>query len=845
MKYSSLVLNNPKTKILLWPLLFFTLPILVYSIYSAFPFSISNFVLFGSAALVATIISEFQLRLPKTSLPLPISNLFAFWAMFWLGPSGGILIGACGAAVNHLYRRDEKGRAVFAVGSEIVAMACAAFALFTVFGEAAIAAVTADGLELNAIKVIVFGTPLIAGVHFLVNSSLLLGFDWLENNFSFVQQIEKQFIRPAAGSSVVAIAAILILNLFARFGIEFGLVIAPVAILANLAYRIHVNRLEQKTKEITDASRIHLATVEALATAIDARDQVGLGHIRRTQIFAVGLGESMGLTKGEINALRTGALLHDIGKLAVPDHILNKPGGLTTGEFEKTKIHSAVGASILEKVGYGYPVAPTVKYHHERWDGAGYPEHLKGEDIPLTARILSIADAYDTLRSARPYRPAIKRDQAIGIIQDEAGILFDPTVVRVFLKNLEMFELEVEQQGLSYEVDHIFDSANAADDDYGFIEQIKLANREVFTLYELAREFTSSVDLEEILCLFAKKVGEFVPFKTCAVYLLDEERQYATAMHVEGANSVELTSQRVKVGQGATGYVLKTGEKVLNADPDIDFSVSHVELTQQYSTMACLPLIEDDEMIGAVSIYSREISKYGEENIRLLETISQIAAEAIGKSLKHDEAKAHAMTDPMTGLPNARSLRIEFEKEMARASRGGTSFKLLMLDLDGFKAVNDSFGHKTGDEFLKEVSKVIRGQLRDYDFLARYGGDEFVALVPDTTAQAVIDLCTRIEHAVGEFSLKIDEDRFATVGVSLGASGYPKDGESFDQMIVAADKAMYERKTRRKRVASVKASANWPWANRDELSLDYNEKVTEDGFIVELDESHVISKAIN
>ncbi|MGH9949531.1 MAG: HD-GYP domain-containing protein, partial [Pyrinomonadaceae bacterium] len=191
-----------------------------------------------------------------------------------------------------------------------------------------------------------------------------------------------------------------------HFGIDFIYVLAAASIAGIAAHSIHRRMLEQQTRLISEASRMHLATVEALATAIDARDQVGLGHVRRTQIYAVGLGTVMGLDESQIDALRTGALLHDIGKLAVPDHILNKPGPLTAAEMEKTKIHSSVGASILDKVGFSYPVVPTVKSHHEFWDGNGYPEGLKGESIPLTARILSIADAYDALREARPYRPA-------------------------------------------------------------------------------------------------------------------------------------------------------------------------------------------------------------------------------------------------------------------------------------------------------------------------------------------------------------------------------------------------------------------------------------------------------
>jgi diguanylate cyclase (GGDEF)-like protein/putative nucleotidyltransferase with HDIG domain len=615
------------------------------------------------------------------------------------------------------------------------------------------------------------------------------------------------------------------------------LAVVPLGAIAAAAYRMHLSLLAEKTRELTVASRIHLATVEALATAIDARDQIGVGHVRRTQIYAVGMGRLLGLPENEIDALRTAALLHDIGKLAIPDHILNKPGRLTPAEMEKTKIHPEVGALILEKVAFDSPVIPTIKYHHEAWDGSGYPDGRSKEQIPLTARILSVADAFDTIREARPYRPAIPREKARQIIQSEAGTRFDPAVVDLLLRNLASLEKEIEAQGLSYSSSEDAESIPANRD---YVEQIKLANREVFNLYELAREFSSAVDLQRTLEMFARKVGAFVPLDTCALYLLDAAKRTATASHVEGKNAEMLLDRTLKVGQGATGFALKERRIVQNVEPDLDFQYSQTELTQLYSTLACVPLVADNELIGAVTIYSQTLESYGEEHIRLLETITRIASDAIGKSLKHDEATTHALTDPMTGLANARSLNRQFEKEVARASRGGTNFQVLMMDLDGFKAVNDTYGHKAGDQMLREIGKVIREQLREYDFLARYGGDEFVALIPETDRADVTDLCDRIEAAVCAFRLDMGEGKTASVGVSLGASGYPQAGETFDQMIIAADKVMYERKVARKRLAGI------PLKRPEIIDVGGFMPVnpSSDGLIVELDESHVLATSL-
>ena len=197
---------------------------------------------------------------------------------------------------------------------------------------------------------------------------------------------------------------------------------------------------------------LHLRTIEALAIAIDAKDEVTHDHVRRVQIYATGLARLFGLSESEIEALKAGALLHDIGKLAVPDYILNKPGSLTPAEFDKMKVHTIVGAEILERVGFPYPVVPVVRHHHERWDGRGYPDGLRGDQIPITARILTVADCFDAVREDRQYRKAMTREQAIQLLRDGSGTMFDPTVIGVFLDHLEDFEAEIRENRVEPQV---------------------------------------------------------------------------------------------------------------------------------------------------------------------------------------------------------------------------------------------------------------------------------------------------------------------------------------------------------------------------------------------------------
>jgi diguanylate cyclase (GGDEF)-like protein/putative nucleotidyltransferase with HDIG domain len=590
---------------------------------------------------------------------------------------------------------------------------------------------------------------------------------------------------------------------------------------------------------MTEASRIHLATIEALATAIDARDQLGVGHVRRTQIFAVGVGEYLGLGETEISALGTGALLHDIGKLAVPDHILNKPESLTSAEAEKVKIHASVGASILEKVGFDGPVVPTVKYHHENWDGTGYPEALRGEAIPLTARILSIADAYDTLRGSRPCRPGATKGEAAASLRKWSGSRFDPRLVKVFLDNVERFEAEVTRKGLGYQACDERLRGLASPNAQNFIEQIKLANREASTMYELAKDFSGLLTLDETLKLLTDKIRDFVSFHNCTVYLIDKQSGDARAAFVAGKHAAVFNDHVIKAGAGITGRVLETQKPEASCDPWPDLQLLRSSLNTDLRSMIALPILSEGNLIGAVSLYSTEPDGYSDEHLRLVETITQIAADAVAKSQRHAETESHALTDPMTGLPNARSLQLQFEKELARAQRNSGSFQVLMLDLDGFKQVNDTLGHKVGDRMLLEIGRVIRGQLREYDFLARYAGDEFVALVPDMSSEAIYDLCRRIENQVENFELAVGDD-IAHVGVSIGWATYPSTGQAIDQLLIAADKEMYSTKSRRKKFSTRSQVRTIPKPTKPlefdmPLAVDLDDVDT----IVEIDDDHI------
>jgi diguanylate cyclase (GGDEF)-like protein/putative nucleotidyltransferase with HDIG domain len=595
--------------------------------------------------------------------------------------------------------------------------------------------------------------------------------------------------------------------------------------------------LSAKTCETEELSRIHFATAEALATAIDAKDQTTHCHVRRVQVYAAGLGTVIGLPKSEIAALKAGALLHDIGKLAVPAHIINKPGRLTPAEFEKMKIHTTVGAQILSRVDFPYPVTPIVRHHHEQWDGRGYPDGLKEEQIPITARIISVVDCFDSVREDRPFRRGLTRDEAIAFLLRGSGNHFDPNIVDLFIEHLPRFEAEISSAGLQQQLaaNDIHEPLTLAEVDmaqtrergaYMAYDQIKSAHQEVYALYEIARTFGSSLDVRNTVEVLVDKVGHVVPFQTCVVYLYDDLKGHARPAHVAGINAQTLSAKCVAPGEGVTGFALANRIPINQLHPSLDFA--GLDCRTDYRSMVAMPLVKDDILLGALSVYSTELDQYTEDHMRLLETVTRLASDALSNAVQHAQAESNALTDPLTALPNARYLALRFDEEAARARRNSRPFQVVMLDLDDFKIVNDSFGHKTGDKMLREVARIIQAQLREYDFLARYAGDEFVAIVQELVEDQVEDLRGRIETAVSEFSLRVSNGGRARVGISVGTATYGADGETLDQLLVAADQAMYRAKSMHKmaRLEAVDAKPAVRFERDKVVDIDQDSLVT-------------------
>jgi diguanylate cyclase (GGDEF)-like protein/putative nucleotidyltransferase with HDIG domain len=752
--------------------------------------------------LTLLVISRIHLQIPKISTTATLSDTFVYVSMFLYGVYPSVLLAGADALMCSVFspNHTNKRKVVpFNVGVMSLSIWVSGSAVELIFGR------LSEISDWGRLSLVAGSLSL---VHYLLNAGMVSIVSALRNRRNLIATWRESFLWTSITYFAGAGAACLVTKLITVVSFYALVITLPMLLITYLTYKNYIDRIQVSLNHVAEMADLHLRTIEALAIAIDAKDEVTHDHVHRVQAYATGLAKRFGLSDGEVEALKAGALLHDIGKLAVPDYILNKPGKLTIAEYDKMKTHTIVGAEILERVRFPYPVVPIVRHHHERWDGRGYPDGLRGEQIPMTARILSVVDCFDAVREDRQYRKAMAREQAIELLKLNSGTMYDPNVVKVFLEHLPEFEEELRQRKI---VDCPVEakalpapSGTEAETDIGALEQIRSAHREVTTLYEIAQTMATSLDLHDTFAIFSSKLSEIVSYTTCLLCLQSPDSTDIEVAQVVGANPERFRGRRISAGSGITGWVVANHKPIHNSDPRLDFDALKTDVDVNYRTSAIVPLLKDGLSYGAIALYSMDTPAYDPEQIRLIEAVTGLASDAIANALHHQSTEAEALTDCLTRLPNARALRNRLEQELGTARRTDEPFVVLMMDLDNLKTINDTLGHGVGDEVLKIVSRIMSTQLRSTDFLCRYAGDEFIAVLR-VDRDGLPDLIGRIQTAVEEFPFQFGGTQIS-VGVSAGWACFGEEGFTMDELLLKADRAMYIDKFRRKSSGSQSAT---------------------------------------
>ncbi|HEY6803692.1 MAG TPA: diguanylate cyclase [Pyrinomonadaceae bacterium] len=741
-----------------------------------------------------------------------------------LGPA--VLLAAVVGAVSTL-RHNTKREMLFTTGMAVISTAIAGelFGILVDFFAGTATFPSESGLPLGLLLL-----PLLslAVLHYCFNTfgtgwflSIDAGnFKWLPSQESLVWTLTTQL--AGAASAVLFYISII------HRDVSYALLGVLISTLTHMLYRFNERRLEEvrraeaeRRRHVEEMATIHMNTIESLAIAIDAKDQTTHGHVRRTQIYATQMGKLFKVTESELQALLAGALLHDIGKLAVPEYILNKPGRLTEAEFAKMKIHPTVGGDILRRVNFPYPVEDIVRYHHEKWDGSGYPKGLKGESIPLVARIISVVDFYDATRCDRPYRKGMKREESLDLLQNMVGSAFDPKVVEKFVEHVIEFDnligLEDIQEQVASEsptVDNetqtkpdaglASDILGTQEDQHSGFRSITEAQREVFALHEIAQTIGSSLNLSDTVTLVANKLKAIVPFDSCIIFVVDERSGKAVATHAAGEDAQIFAKRRMNVGDGITGWVIANARSMCNASPELDLVGVPDEVAKQYRGVLVSPLVREDGAFGAITLYSKSRTSYTTEHVRLLESVCQHASSALNNALTYEKTRESALVDPLTELPNSRGFYMMLEQRIAECQRmNRESLAVVSMDIDDFKVINDKYGHQIGDRLLASVAGVLRRELRQMDMLTRYAGDEFVAIMPMASGVMAEQVAERMRNAVEEQLFSVRTGTMIGLGLSVGTACFPDDGETTEELLTAAARNMQRDKHSRKTVLTL------------------------------------------
>lgn len=597
-----------------------------------------------------------------------------------------------------------------------------------------------------------------------------------------------------------AYLAYLIGEASAHSGVNAAVLALPVLFTLDRGYRAWSGTRESHAAEL---ALLHRRTLETLSVVINARDRTADQHLRRVQFYAKAIGEELGLNHIEMDDLRVAAMVYNIGHLGVPDHILLKPGTLTSEELEKVRTHPHTGAEMLLRMSFPAGVVSVVKAHHEKWNGSGYPAGLRGAEIPMGARILAAIDCLDALASPRPFRDALPLDDAMKQVSSEAGNSFDPAVVEVLARRyreLERGMLTLANHSTAGEPARGNESTDLVRrislepglEQDSIVDPIVSAREETQLLRVLAGETAQSLRCDEIAAASHKCLSGLVRHDTLVLYVQRAGRlQVAGTM---GRSGHRFRREPVAASGGPSGRALLDGIPVLNGDASQERAFQQEPLVHHPLQSALAMPLEgaSGAFVGVLTLYHITRDAFTRDHLRLVKAVGGCVGAAVESALKYEAVENLAGTDHLTGIANARSFGLHLERELARASRDNSSIGLLLCDLNGFKQVNDRFGHLKGNQVLQEVARGLRETCRSSDYFARLGGDEFVVVVPGLHDDMCPSYLQRIQSIAVEAGWTVCGE--ACLSASVGISIYPRDGRDSETLLRRADERMYHAK---------------------------------------------------
>ena len=578
----------------------------------------------------ATLVSSYTIRIPGSVVKLSISEPLVFLSSLLYGPAAGTVTASIDAVVLSL-RLKPQLRTVHRIAFNVGALALSVWPSSHLY-------FWLTGLDQHApqygnLDTFVLPVYAFAATVFFLNTALVAFAVAIEKHVSALRVWRGQFATFAASYlASAAIAAILVVLVTAGDAALLALLL-PLILVSVLTVRTTLGRLNDEHQHLIEVNRLHLSTIETLAMAIDAKDQVTHGHIRRVQRLAVALARSLGVHDDrQLRAIEAAALLHDMGKLAIPEFILNKPGRLTPREFEVMKTHAAIGADLLSSIQFPYPVVPIVRHHHENWDGTGYPDGLRGAEIPVGARILSVVDCYDALTSHRPYRPALTTTDALEILAQRRGKMYDPLVVDVFVREHAALTAEAEPTAipdtiLSPQPEVVSTEGHAlyATPGYGAVK--------VLEALAALSPFPSGPSITTWCRQLSESLRSIGSFDAMVLFVPDDQSSDLIARWADADFPQSSSPLRMPIAERLSGWVAAHRTAVWNSDASLD--LPEVSTAMKYQLASSIPLCVGDSLVAVVTLYGSEGDGISAEQRHAIESLVPAVADSLLPVLAH------------------------------------------------------------------------------------------------------------------------------------------------------------------------------------------------------------------
>lgn len=748
---------------------------LAHSIYSLFaqPIGRNWFVL----AALTLVTGSATVKLPSVPATISISETFVFTATLLYGPAAGTLTVALDALVIS-YSLARRGHPAYRILFNICALPASLWVGAQVFFWVAdippLAFVAVD--QKIPLEELITPLVLFTTCYFGLNSWLIAVAISIERAVPAARVWRENFAWLALNYFGGASVAALLVTYTRDLDYAFLAIVVPLLAVLYFTFSTALGRIEDTNRHLTKLNSLYMSTIETLAMAIDAKDQITHGHIRRVQHYAVGLAKRIGVFDAtQISAIEAASLLHDMGKLAVPEYILNKPGPLSTAEFEKMKLHASVGADILSAIEFPYPVVPIVRHHHENWDGSGYPDGLKGTNIPIGARVLSVVDCFDALTSDRPYRPRLSDEEAIRILIDRRGTMYDPVIVDTFIaiheelwrsadnsKDHTRDELEV----ISRHLKRVDTPGNHS---VARLAEINASTGETLTLFELAMSLLRMTNFAEAAEAISSHLRRLVPAATCVIYRFDENSDEIVSVHSSGHHSAHFAGLRIPRGQRLSGWIAANLQSVLNSDPVLDIGETARSLKPPLRSYAGAALHEGTRLLGVLAVYSTETRAFSDEHQRIIEAVARQVAPALAMMERPRNARSGANEE----LPQVEQLERFLATQLATSDAHPTSIIEVSLPTTGGRASLHSVIGKT-------IATTVRQSLRPSDFLFQNRELGFVCLLTDADETVAEHIAAQVRERLVELGGILGSTRIA---ISVATATAPQDGVSLRALL--------------------------------------------------------------